>query len=129
MDALATSGAGGGKVDLNRADAGQLDQLPGIGKATADRIVRWRTEHGRFASVDQLREVGGIGDAKLLGWYSDLDEYQFGGLFASPKIIESRRGAVEKFVRAYQKGAAEFAGAMWRRVNLRRRRMRMGPPV
>ena len=52
------------------------------------------------------------GDAKLLGWYSDLDEYQFGGLFASPKIIASRRTSVEKFVRAYQKGAADFAAAM-----------------
>ena len=55
------------------------------------------------------------GDAKLLGWYSDLDEYQFGGLFASRKIIENRRAIVEKFVRAYQKGAADFAGAMLER--------------
>jgi NitT/TauT family transport system substrate-binding protein len=52
------------------------------------------------------------GDAKLIGWYSDLDEYQFGALFASPKAIEARRGAVEKFVGAYQKGAAEFNAAL-----------------
>lgn len=52
------------------------------------------------------------GEAKLLGWYSDVDEYQFGALFASPKVIESRRGAVERFVRAYQKGAGEFHDAM-----------------
>lgn len=52
------------------------------------------------------------GDAKLIGWYSDVDEYQFGALFASPKAVQGRRAAVEKFVRAYQKGAAEFHDAM-----------------
>jgi NitT/TauT family transport system substrate-binding protein len=49
------------------------------------------------------------GDAKLIGWYSDLDEYQFGALFASPKIIAGRRASVEKFVRAYQRGTTDFA--------------------
>lgn len=55
---------GDGKLDLNAADVEQLDQLPGIGRVMAERIVRWRTEHGRFASVDQLREVGGIGHTR-----------------------------------------------------------------
>ena len=55
------------------------------------------------------------GDAKLLGWYSDLDEYQFGALFTAPKTIASRRPIVQKFVRAYQKGAAEFADALLKR--------------
>jgi NitT/TauT family transport system substrate-binding protein len=55
------------------------------------------------------------GDAKLLGWYSDFDEYQFGALFTSPKLIQGRRTTVEKFVRAYQKGAGEFAAALLRR--------------
>ena len=51
-------------VDLNTATAQDLDALPGIGPVLADKIVSWRTEHGRFASVDQLREVGGIGESK-----------------------------------------------------------------
>jgi NitT/TauT family transport system substrate-binding protein len=55
------------------------------------------------------------GNAKMLGWYSDLDEYQFGALFASPKMIDTRRGAVEKFVRAYQKGAADVAATLLRK--------------
>jgi len=55
------------------------------------------------------------GDAKLLGWYSDLDEYQFGALFTSPKMIDGRRPVVEKFVRAYQRGAADFAAALLKR--------------
>lgn len=53
------------KVDLNTATAEQLDTLPGVGEVTAQRIVQWRQQHGRFASVDQLQQVPGIGDAKL----------------------------------------------------------------
>lgn len=59
--AVATAG---GSVDLNSATAQDLDALPGIGPVLAQRIVDWRTEHGRFASVDQLREVSGIGESK-----------------------------------------------------------------
>jgi competence protein ComEA len=53
------------KVDLNAADVAALDALPGIGPVLAQKIVDWRTEHGRFASVDQLREVSGIGESKF----------------------------------------------------------------
>lgn len=56
---------GGGRIDLNHASVEQLEQLPGVGPATATRIVTWRARHGRFNSVDQLRDVGGIGAAKL----------------------------------------------------------------
>lgn len=56
--------AAGGLVDLNAADASALDELPGIGPVLAERIVEWRTENGSFASIDQLREVPGIGEAK-----------------------------------------------------------------
>jgi competence protein ComEA len=55
----------GGKVDLNRATVEQLDALPGIGPVTAQRILDWRTRHGRFSSVDQLREIDGIGERRL----------------------------------------------------------------
>ena len=48
-------------VDLNAATATDLDTLPGVGPVMASRILDWRTAHGRFASVDQLREVSGIG--------------------------------------------------------------------
>ncbi|MCW2600911.1 MAG: hypothetical protein JWM02_2740 [Frankiales bacterium] len=60
----AGGGPAGGLLDLNTAAAKDLDGLPGIGPVLADKIVSWRTEHGRFASVDQLREVGGIGESK-----------------------------------------------------------------
>ncbi len=54
-------------------------------------------------------------DAKLLGLYSDLDEYQFGALFAAPRAVVARRPMVEKFVRAYRKGAETFHAALLRR--------------
>ncbi|HEX2306800.1 MAG TPA: ComEA family DNA-binding protein [Jatrophihabitantaceae bacterium] len=60
-----SSGAGAGLINLNSATAEQLDSLPGIGPVLAQRILDWRTEHGRFVSVDQLREVSGIGEAKF----------------------------------------------------------------
>jgi competence protein ComEA len=57
--------ASGGKVDLNRATAEQLDTLPGVGPVTAQRILDWRTRHGRFSSIDQLREIEGIGERRF----------------------------------------------------------------
>ncbi|MFC5949290.1 helix-hairpin-helix domain-containing protein [Pseudonocardia lutea] len=57
--------APGGKVDLNRATLEQLDGLPGVGPVTAQRILDWRTRNGRFARVDQLREVEGIGERRF----------------------------------------------------------------
>lgn len=54
-------------VDLNTADADALDALPGIGPVLAQRIVTWRTAHGRFTSVDELGEVTGIGPTLLAG--------------------------------------------------------------
>lgn len=52
-------------LDLNTADESQLDALPGVGPVIAGRIVTWRSEHGRFSSVDELTEVSGIGEATL----------------------------------------------------------------
>jgi competence protein ComEA len=59
------AGAGAGPVDLNTATLEALDGLPGIGPVLAQRILDWRTAHGRFSSVDELGEVSGIGEATL----------------------------------------------------------------
>ncbi|ULE31912.1 ComEA family DNA-binding protein [Mycobacterium sp. IDR2000157661] len=54
-----------GSIDLNTATAEELDTLPGIGPVTAAAIVAWRDANGKFASVEQLADVDGIGPARL----------------------------------------------------------------
>lgn len=54
-----------GKVDLNSATPEQLDALPGVGPVTAQRVLEWRTRHGRFVRVEQLREIEGIGERRF----------------------------------------------------------------
>ncbi|MFI1467476.1 helix-hairpin-helix domain-containing protein [Streptomyces wuyuanensis] len=56
---------GAGPLSLNTATAEQLDTLPGVGPVLAQHIVDYRTEHGGFRSVDELREVTGIGDRRF----------------------------------------------------------------
>ncbi|MGW7490100.1 helix-hairpin-helix domain-containing protein [Streptomyces sp. NPDC054786] len=61
-------GAGGGPagpVSLSMATEQQLDSLPGVGPVLARHIVEFRTQHGGFTSVDQLRQVTGIGDRRF----------------------------------------------------------------
>jgi competence protein ComEA len=52
-----------GPVNLNTATVAQLQELPGVGPVLAQRIVDYRDRHGGFRSVDELREVTGIGEA------------------------------------------------------------------
>lgn len=57
--------AEGQKVDLNRASLEQLDSLPGIGRSIAQDILRYRQSKGRFRTLDELKEVPGIGDRRF----------------------------------------------------------------
>ncbi|MFE1322976.1 helix-hairpin-helix domain-containing protein [Streptomyces sp. NPDC058741] len=52
-------------VSLNTATPDQLDTLPGVGPVLAQHIIAYRTQHGGFRSVDELREVNGIGDRRF----------------------------------------------------------------
>jgi competence protein ComEA len=67
----AASGAPATLVNVNTASATELEVLPGIGEVIAQRIVDYRTQNGPFASVDDLLDVSGIGDA-ILGDIHDL---------------------------------------------------------
>jgi len=48
-------------LNINTATVEELQTLPNIGEATAQRIIDYRTQHGNFASVDALQDVKGIG--------------------------------------------------------------------
>lgn len=52
-------------INVNTANAVQLEALPGIGEVTAERIVTYRKENGTFASIDDLAKVKGIGSKTL----------------------------------------------------------------
>lgn len=58
-----TTGATGTKININTAGAIELEALPGVGEVIAQRIVDYRTQNGPFATVEDLLDVSGIGDA------------------------------------------------------------------
>jgi competence protein ComEA len=53
-------------VNLNTANLAQLETLPGVGKATAERIIEYREKSGGFKKVEDLMNVRGIGEKSFL---------------------------------------------------------------
>ena len=52
------------KININEATKEELDTLPGIGESTANKIINYRNEHGKFKTIEEIKEVSGIGDSK-----------------------------------------------------------------
>ena len=60
--------SGAGLVNINTADADELDSLPGIGPTLAGRIIEYREENGPFSSIEDILNVYGIGE----GTYEEI---------------------------------------------------------
>lgn len=56
------AGISGGRININTADVTLLQQLTGVGPVTAQKIVDYREQNGKFTSVDDLKNVSGIGE-------------------------------------------------------------------
>lgn len=52
----------GSRININTADLTELDKLPGIGPARAADIISYREENGSFSSIEELKNISGIGD-------------------------------------------------------------------
>ena len=68
-----TSVAENNKVNINTADAAQLQKLNGIGEKKAQQIISYRQENGQFKAIDELKQVSGIGDKTFAGLKDQLE--------------------------------------------------------
>lgn len=54
-----------GLININKASASELQILPGIGESTANKIIEYRNKNGKFKTIEELKNVSGIGDSKF----------------------------------------------------------------
>lgn len=66
--AVRSAGETGGMLNLNTVTKEQLKTINGIGDAFAERIIAYRDSHGGFQSVEELKEVSGIGEKRYAQW-------------------------------------------------------------
>lgn len=56
----------GTKININLATVEELDKLPGVGESTAQKIISYRDTNGNFKSIEEIKNVNGIGDKKYI---------------------------------------------------------------
>jgi len=61
--ATGSTHVGGDKININTADVKALMTLTGVGRSLAEKIVKYRDEHGQFKKPNDLRKVDGVGDS------------------------------------------------------------------
>jgi NitT/TauT family transport system substrate-binding protein len=93
-------------VDYRKIALVQLQSLPNMAAA-----FRGGTLDGIVATPAMYRQLQAEGVGHLVAWIGDLTPWQLGALFTSPRMIAERRSTVQKFVRAYIRGAAGYNAA------------------
>jgi competence protein ComEA len=71
-EAVGGGASGSGLISINRATPTELESLPGVGPALAGRIVDWRSANGGFKKLEDLKNVGGIGDKLFSGFANQI---------------------------------------------------------
>lgn len=79
------------------------------------KAVENGTVDAAILPTQYARDLATANQGKLVGWISEIGEPQTGALFASSTMIKGKRATVEKFVRAYRRGVADYASALLRR--------------
>ena len=92
------------KFDFNSITLKPLQTIDAMARAVGNNKV-----DAAIMPTQYARELMLADQAKLIGWYSEIDEQQLGALFANGKTIATKRATVEKFVRAYRRGAGDYA--------------------
>ncbi len=91
------------KFDLKSVDIKPLQSLPNMSAALKSNQI-----DAIIIAPHLAKPLINSGEAKLIGYMSEIADYQFGGLFTSTNLIDSKRAMVQRFVRAYQKGQADY---------------------
>jgi NitT/TauT family transport system substrate-binding protein len=96
-------------IDLDKITLKPLQSIPNMVAAVKTNQVDGAIIPPHIAGPMVTR-----GEGKIVTYFSDLAEYQFGALFASPKVVSDNKALAERFVRAYQKGMADYNDALLR---------------